>query len=50
MRAEREEYHAIAGPMAGEWRDMMEGYFERVARPGARVGAVDERRGRNPLV
>ena len=44
LRAEREEYHAIAGPLAGEWRDMMEGYFEPALLDRVRVlERVDER-------
>ena len=44
LRAERDEYHAIAAPLAGEWRDMMEGYFEPALLDQARVlELVDER-------
>lgn len=44
LRSEREEYHASAEPLAGEWRDMMEGYFEPALLDQVRVlELVDER-------
>jgi hypothetical protein len=48
LRAEREEYHAIAEPLAGEWRDMMEGYFEPALLDQARVLALVDQRVANP--
>jgi hypothetical protein len=48
LRAEREEYHAIAGPLAGEWRDMMEGYFEPVLLDRVRVLELVDERVANP--
>jgi hypothetical protein len=48
LRAAREEYHAIAGPLAGEWRDMMEGYFEPALLDQARVLELVDVRVANP--
>ena len=48
LRAEREEYHPIAGPLAGEWRDMMEGYFEPALLDQARVLELVDERVANP--
>lgn len=48
LRAERDEYHAIAAPLAGEWRDMMEGYFEPALLDQARVLELVDERVANP--
>ena len=48
LRAEREEYHAIAGPLAGEWRDMMQGYFEPALLDQVRVLELVDERVANP--
>jgi hypothetical protein len=48
LRAAREEYHAIAGPLAGEWRDTMEGYFEPALLDQARVLELVDERVANP--
>jgi hypothetical protein len=48
LRAEREEYHAIAGPLAGQWRDMMEGYFEPALLDRVRVLELVDARVANP--
>ena len=48
LRAEREEYYAIAGPLAGEWRDMMEGYFEPALLDQVRVLELVDERVANP--
>ncbi len=48
LRAEHEEYHAIAGPLAGEWRDMMEGYFEPALLDQTRVLELVDERVANP--
>jgi hypothetical protein len=48
LRAEREEYHATARPLAGEWRDMMEGYFEPALLDQARVLELVDERVANP--
>src|SRR6266852_5494061 len=48
LRAEREEYHPIAGPLTGEWRDMMEGYFEPALLDRVRVLELVDERVANP--
>jgi len=48
LRAEREEYHPIARPLTGQWRDMMEGYFEPALLDQVRVLELVDERVANP--
>ena len=48
LRSEREEYHPIAELLAGEWRDMMEGYFQTALLDQVRVLELVDERVANP--
>ena len=44
LRSEREEYYAIGEPLQGDWRELMDGYFEPALLDQVRIlGLVDER-------
>ena len=48
LRSEREEYYAIGEPLVGEWRQLMDGYFEPALLDQVRVLELVDERVANP--
>jgi hypothetical protein len=48
LRSEREEYYTIGEPLAGEWRQLVDGYFEPALLDQVRVLELVDERVANP--
>jgi len=48
LRSEREDYYAIGEPLVGEWRQLMDGYFEPALLDQVRVLVLVDERVANP--
>jgi len=48
LRSEREEYYAIGEPLVGDWRRLMDGYFEPALLDQVRVLELVDERVANP--
>lgn len=48
LRSEHEEYYAIGEPLQGDWRELMEGYFEPALLDQVRILELVDERVANP--